>query len=185
MIITISGLPGAGKSTVAKNLAAELGWPFYSMGNWRRQQAAARGMTLAEYNKLGESDSSTDFTVDRYQEALGQNEDNFIIEGRTAWHFIPQAVKIFLSVEPAVGAQRIWDSLRRGGSQRNEANDLHSVEDVRRSVQKRLASDRRRYQAYLQIDVYDTSHYDLVLDTSRLSREEVLAELKKFIAKQR
>jgi len=56
MIISISGTPGAGKGTLAKNLAAELGWPVFSMGDLRRQAAARRGMTLAEYNKLGETD---------------------------------------------------------------------------------------------------------------------------------
>lgn len=182
MIITISGLPGAGKSTAAKKLADELGWPLYSMGNLRRQKAADRGMTLADYNQLGESDPSTDFEVDQYQSVLGKEQDNFIIEGRTSWHFIPHSLKIFLSVEPLVGAQRIWQSLRRDSRQRNEADNLRSLDDVVKSVESRLASDRRRYHQYLQIDVYDTDNYDFVLDTSLLSKGQVVSKLRDFIA---
>ena len=105
MIITISGLPGAGKTSVGKMLAEFWGWPFYSMGNLRRQAAAQRGLTLAEYNALGENDPQTDLAVDRYQEELGKTQDNFVIEGRTSWHVIPQSIKIFLTVEPQIGAQ--------------------------------------------------------------------------------
>ena len=35
MIITISGLPGSGKSTIGKMLAKKLGYKFYSMGDLR------------------------------------------------------------------------------------------------------------------------------------------------------
>lgn len=60
------------------------------------RHSAKRGMTLAEYNKLGETDPSTDIEVDEYQKKLGETEDNFIIEGRTSWHFIPHSLKFLL-----------------------------------------------------------------------------------------
>lgn len=184
MIITISGLPGAGKTTVAKMLAADKGWEFFSMGGLRRQKALEKGMTLAEYNKLGETDAATDLEVDRYQEDLGKTKDNFVIEGRTSWHFIPQAVKIFLTVEPTIGAQRIWQHLAGANNNRNEDDDLKTVDDVLASNQARMASDRLRYEKYFQIDVYDEVNYDLVVDTSELPPEQVLAKIKDFIAKQ-
>lgn len=183
MIISISGLPGAGKSMAAKMLADDLGWPVYGMGNLRRQAAAKQNLTLAEYNQLGETDPETDLAVDRYQSELGKTQDNFIIEGRTSWHFIPQSLKIFLRVEPSIGAERIWRQLSRDGNQRNEGNNLQTVADVLAANQARLASDRKRYQQYFGIDVYDEANYDFVLDTSRLTPEEALVKLKEFIAK--
>ena len=66
MIISISGNHGSGKSTVAKKLAEHLSWPRYYMGGLRREAAARRGMSLGEYNKLGESDPRTDLEVDEY-----------------------------------------------------------------------------------------------------------------------
>ena len=67
MIIALSGMPGSGKSTVAKQLAEKLGWPRYYIGGLRREAARKRGMTLEEYNKLGETDPATDKEVDEMQ----------------------------------------------------------------------------------------------------------------------
>mgnify|MGYP003822174167 FL=1 len=53
MIISLSGAGGSGKSTIAMKLADKLGWPRYYIGGLRREMAARRGLTLAEYNKLG------------------------------------------------------------------------------------------------------------------------------------
>ena len=78
MIITISGKPGAGKSTVAHLLTKNLKFGEYSMGNIRRELAQKRGMTLQQYNKLGETNPSTDTEIDKYQEQLGRTKDNFV-----------------------------------------------------------------------------------------------------------
>lgn len=173
MIVSISGLPGAGKSTVSRALAKKLGWPCYSIGDLRRQMARKKNMTLTEYNKLGEVDPSTDLEVDEYQTKLGQTQDNFIIEGRTSWHFIPQSFKIFLIVNPQIGAERILTDLQTS-DQRNEGTGLKTVADVIASNQERIASDTRRYQKYFKIDAYKESNYDYVLDTSDLSADQML-----------
>ena len=111
MIISLGGTPGSGKTTIAKLLAQKLNWPHYYMGALRRQKAKKRGLTLAEYNKLGETDPITDTEVDEYQTQLGKTKDNFIIEGRTSWHFIPHSLKIYLIVDEQTGAERIFNNL--------------------------------------------------------------------------
>ncbi len=172
MIISLSGAQGSGKSTVALKLAAKLGWSHYYIGGLRRQAAAKRGLTLAEYNKLGEIDPSTDQEVDEYQKKLGQEQDNFIIEGRTSWYFIPHSFKIYLDVKTKIGAQRILGHLQ-AENQRNEDHDLIDKSAVLASLERRQISDAKRYLQYYNIDVHDKNHYDFVLDTSNLNPEEV------------
>ncbi len=172
MIISLSGAPGSGKSTVAKKLAEELGWERYYMGGLRREKAKQRGLTLAEYNQLGETDPETDKEVDQYQRELGKKKDNFIIEGRTSWYFIPHSFKIYIDVEAQEGAKRIFKSLKAKDN-RNEDKDLNNWESVLQSNQERVASDSRRYQKYYNIDICDLKNYDFYLDTSKLTIEEV------------
>lgn len=172
MIISLSGALGSGKSTIAQMLADKLSWPRYYIGGLRRQAAQKRGLTLAEYNHLGEVDPETDQEVDGYQKELGEKEDNFIIEGRTSWYFIPQSLKLYLDVKPEEGAKRIFASLK-GKNDRNEDKNLDSWQAVLESNRRRVESDRKRYQKYYQIDVYDPKNYDFYLDTTNLTPTEV------------
>lgn len=172
MIVSIAGTAGSGKSTIAQLLAEKLGWPRYYMGGLRREAAKKRGLTLAEYNKLGESDINTDLEVDEYQKELGEKEDNFVIEGRTSWYFIPHSLKIYLDVSPEEGAKRVFGSLQRKNS-RNEDSNLKTWQDVLASHQARMASDKLRYGQYYKVDVYDRSNYDFYLDTTDLNPKQV------------
>lgn len=181
MIISLSGALGSGKSTIAQMLADKLGWPRYYIGGLRREKAQARGLTLAEYNQLGEVDPATDQEVDIYQAALGREQDNFIVEGRTSWHFIPHSFKIYLDVEGREGAKRIFKSLQVKNN-RNEDKNLTSIEAVWQSNQNRVASDKLRYQKYYNIDVYDPKNYDFYLDTTNLTPNEVFAAINKAVS---
>jgi cytidylate kinase len=180
MIISINGPAGSGKSSTAKRLAEALGWPHYYMGGLRREAARQRGLTLAEYNKLGESDPSTDNDVDDEVKRLGREKDDFIIESRTAWHFIPHSLKVYLDVNEQVAAERVWRDLQRDDA-RNEASDLHSVDDVLASHKQRRASDTERYRKYYGFDCYDQSHFDLVIDTSNQTIDETVEVMKKAV----
>jgi len=180
MIISFSGAIGSGKSMIAERLSKELGWPRYYMGGLRREAAKKRGLTLAEYNKLGETDPLTDLEVDEYQKKLGETEDNFIIEGRTSWYFIPQSLKIYLDVEEEEGKKRILGHLQQK-NERNEDRGLENLEDVEESMRRRLASDRLRYQQYYSVDVNDQSHYDFCLDTTHLTPDQVYRAVFDFV----
>jgi len=167
MIISIGGNQGSGKSTLAKRLAEALGWPRYYMGGLKREAAAKKGLTLAEYNLLGETDPQTDLEVDNYQKKLGETEDNFIIEGRTSWHLIPQSLKLYIDVSDEEGAKRIFLANRKG-----EDHLMETFEDVLSSVKARKASDRKRYLKIFGIDTYDLNNYDYVIDTTKISPDE-------------
>ncbi len=184
MIISFSGAAGSGKSTIAKMLAKELNWPRYYIGGIRRQKAAEKGLTLAEYNLLGEKDFSTDEEVDLYQKELGEKEDNFIIEGRTSWFFIPHSLKIYLDVSSEEGANRVYnDLISDEQNNRNEDSNVNSYQAVLESMKKRKKSDIERYKKYYNFDVFDFSHYDYVLDTTNLSINEVYKEVENYVFK--
>lgn len=176
MIITISGLPGAGKTSVGKHLAKKLNYKFYSMGDLRGEIAIKKGITINQLNKLGENESWTDTDVDNYQKELGNTKDNIIIEGRLSFHFIPNSIKIFLTVDPTVGATRIFKTKRKDEEQ------TKTIEELKKQIQQRIESDKIRYQKYYQINSYDTKHYDQIIDTTNISikqaTEQILEKIK-------
>lgn len=184
MIITISGMPGSGKSTVAKLLAKRLHMKHYYMGMMRRKMAKERGMTLTEFNKFGESEKWTDKFVDDYQVELSGKEDDFIIEGRTSFFFIPKSLKVFLDVDAGVGARRIFEEMKneRNRRKRNEGNPKN-LADMAKSMKERNASDRKRYMKYYNIDFTDKSNYDIIIDTTKLVPSQVVDRILKIIEK--
>lgn len=180
MIISISGVPGSGKTSVAKILAAKRGMTFYSMGNLRGKMAMERGVTIDELNKIGEQDATTDTSVDDYQKELGTKEDNFVIEGRLSWHFIPNSFKIFLACDPEESARRIFEGSRK--QERQDEPAYASIEEAERIIAERIASDNLRYRKIYGIDYADPAHYDLVIDTTAMkgpeeTTEAILAQL--------
>jgi cytidylate kinase len=172
MIITITGMPGSGKTTIAKMLSETLGIPWYSMGDLRGKMAKERGMTIDEFNILGEKEAFTDKEIDTYQKHLGQTKNTFIIDGRLSWYFIPHSFKVFLDIDKQEGAKRIFESSKKDPERMDEKKYL-SKEEVLEALQKRIESDKKRYQKYYQVDIMKKEHYDLVVDTTTLSAKEV------------
>jgi len=180
MIITISGTPGSGKSTVGQRLAKELRYPRYDMGALMRKMAHERGMSLSEFNRVNEEHDAGDRAVDAFQKKLGKTKRNGVVEGRLSFHFIPDSLKIFLAASPAVGARRIWQQLQ-GENARNEGRNLRTLAQVRKSVERRMSGDRRRYLKYYRVNPYLKRHYDLYLDTSRLHPDQVYRRVRRFV----
>ncbi len=177
MILSISGAPGSGKTSVAKILASRLNLKFYSMGDFRGKIAQERGMTIDELNALGEQDKSTDSAVDEYQTKLGKTEDNFIAEGRLSWHFIPHSFKIYLACDTHEAARRIFNSKQTETDHGRHDEAMHdSIEETEAGINQRIASDALRYQKYYNLDYRDPAHYDLFLDTTHMKGPEETAE---------
>jgi len=181
MIITISGTPGSGKSTVAKLLAKRLKLKRYYMGQIWRDIAKKNRMTIREGLESSENDPKIDNEVDEYQKKLGKEEDNFIIEGRTSYFFMPNSLKIFLKTDLGVGAERIFRDLKDNKA-RNEGK-FNSAEEVRLDLKKRMASDKKRYMKFYGQDVFDESNYDLVIDTSNIGPAQAAEDILNFIKK--
>lgn len=175
MIITISGRPGSGKSAVARVLAAELGLDHVSAGDFMRQMAHERGVSILELSHSAEGDIAIDHEIDGRTRMLGETRDDFVIDARLAWHFLPESIKVFLDVRPEVAAARIY------GAQRGIEHENIDLAATQRAVEARSRSETDRYRRYYGIDYADPSHFDLVVDTSDLDITGVVARIRSFI----
>lgn len=171
MIISISGLPGSGKSTVAKIIAKKLGFERIYMGGILRNIADQRGLTILELLKEAETNSSIDEDADKMVTDLGRTKDNFIIESRTAFYFIPDSFKIFVQVSPDEGARRIYGDLKK--EERKNEEKAKSLEGLKQKLKERVETDSLRYEKYYGIDFLDKANYDLVIDSTDISADAV------------
>jgi predicted cytidylate kinase len=178
MIITISGLPGSGKTTVGRIVAKKLGYRFLSMGDLRGEIAMKHGMTIDQLNEIGKKESWTDKEVDGMLAEKGRSEDNFVVDGWIAFHFIPQSFKVFLTGDERVRATRIFKD------QRPDEERQKSVDAVIKMQKRRIANTDARYRKWYGVSFQDMGHYDLVVDTTKISAkqvaEKILKEAKKF-----
>lgn len=174
-IITISGSPGSGKSSVSRLLAKRLGFRHYSIGDLMRALAEKRGISLLELSRKAESDKSMDQELDRMQTELGKKQDNFIIDSRLGFHFIPGSIKIFLETDERKAAERIFHHLRK------EEKENTSLEKTLENIRRRKQSERMRYRKYYQLDCYNKEQYDFTLDTTQLSVEQTVKNIMEFL----
>lgn len=168
MIVTISGKPGSGKSTVAKMLADKLKYKHYSIGDFMGEIALQRKISLLELSALAEKDSSIDKLLDKRQIDLGKNEDNFVIDSRLGFHFIPNSIKIFLDVSLLEGAKRIYNTKRA------DEKENTSLKNTTTSIKKRIHSECQRYKEYYGINHCDKKNYDIVINTTHITPQQAV-----------
>ncbi len=156
MIITISGAPGTGTTTLARALAAELGVRWINSGELFRKIASEKNISVKEMNRLAEKGPEIDYQIDDAQKALAR-EGPGIFEGRLSGHLLAADLKVLLKTDLRARAERIA---------RREAKLL---EDAMQETRSREESEARRYKKYYNIDINDFSVYDLVVDTGRFN----------------
>ena len=186
MIITISGNPGSGKSTVAKKMVHQLGCERIYAGGMMREMARERGITLEKLMELAKTDPKIDQELDTRVAEEAKKYDlegqDVIVEGRVQYHFLPKSTKIYVWVEPRVGAERIWKDLQDQdvATERNQAS-ANSVEEVLTNNETREAGDAQRYLNLYGTDHRQKGNYDFVVDTTTITADEATQKVVDYI----
>ncbi len=188
MIITISGNPGSGKSTVAKILVEKLKAERVYVGGIRRELAREKGMDLNELNEYAKNNPETDVDVDKRAAAkardLEKNNSLVVVEGRTQFHFLPESIKVYVVVDFDVGAERIWKEIQnKDASQARNEGTINSIEKLKATVRKRDEDDAQRYLKYYGFDHRKLDNYDLIVNSSEITAEEVAQKIIGYLEK--
>lgn len=183
-IITIGGTLGSGKSSTGDLLAEKLGFQRFSMGNVQREYSKNLGLDFTVFHEMLKTNDSIDKEVDAYQKQLAIETDNFVLDSRLGWYFIPESFKVFLSVPKEIAAERIIQDAEKNPNR--EVEVIKNKEDVIRQIEFRLDSERKRYRDLYGIeDHFDTNHYDLSIRTDQHNLEEVVAIIQEAYEKWR
>jgi predicted cytidylate kinase len=165
MRISISGPPGSGKTTICALVAKKLDCDYVLVGQIFRQLAAERKVDLETFGKLAEEDETIDKELDKRMIAIAKANDSIVLEGRLTGSLLKRykipAFAVYVDADENVRARRI---AQREGLE---------TEDVLGRIRIRERSENRRYLAYYGIDPADRSTYDMWIDSSTLTAEEV------------
>lgn len=174
MRIAITGDPGSGKSTFARRVAAHTGFRIITTGEMFRKIAADKGVSVTALNQMAESEHDIDKQVDDFLISLNDIEEDLVLDSRMAWHFVKGALKIRMAVDTDISAKRIYED---SGTFREKYPDLKTATE---EIRRRKHSEIDRYKSLYGVDISDAQNFDLILDTSHKSRDEIFAEFLTF-----
>ena len=83
-----------------------------------------------------------------------------------AWHFVPGSFKLHLLVDIEVAAKRIMDENR--GTEK-----YPTLADAVEKIKARKTSENKRYTEKYNVNPDDLANYDLVVDTTYATPEEI------------
>lgn len=167
MIITIAGLPGSGKSSVAKGVAKKLGFTHYSAGDIQRMLAKERGLTITEWGKKEAEDKSFDLMIEEKTKEVASKGDNIVIDGWLAAFCAPRSIKVFLECDEEERAKRRLTHKR-------EEESFDSIRNTINDMQVRVSVNQKRWLEFYGYDFLDMSNYDLIVNTTNIGIEEVV-----------
>lgn len=163
--ITLSGLPGTGTTTVGNLVSVKLKMEFSSTGELFRNFAKKRNMTLAKFGKLCEENPAVDKLIDSKQKELSRTTNNTLFEGRLSGYMCNSGLKVWLFAPQDIRVKRI-------AKREKMATDV-----VLKKMISRELSEAKRYMSYYNIDINDVSLYDLVIDSSKATAEEISKQI--------
>jgi len=162
LLITVSGPPGCGATTLCTQLADAIGCPYVSGGDIFREIADDRGITLtqltAKAQESDELDRMLDERIRNIAEKWGSSNKPCILESRLAgWIAGSRAdLRVWLDAPMEVRKTRVSDR-----------------EETVAEMQVREFSEAQRFDSYYEIDLDDREFYDVHLNTARWSKRGV------------
>lgn len=169
MIITVTGKPCSGKGTCCKIFCQKYGYDYICAGDIMREVALNKGYkSVLDFQEHSPDVVETDHYVDSYITQIGneRQNDNLLIDSRLAWHFAKPSFKVFIDVKLSEAGKRLMLA--------NRPNEkVENLLQAKRSLKKRWKVENSRYKKIYGIDNTNMKNYDLVIDSTSISPEEL------------
>lgn len=171
-IISIAGDLASGKGTVSAILAKKLGYTIYKNGEYFRKLAKEHNMDVTEFNKYVEKHPEIDRQIENSAKLYSIEHDNFIIDARLGWYAVPESFKIYLKVDTDEAAKRAFYDVNRKSTE-----NFNSIEEQKDNLILRFNLENKRYFNLYGVHKENLENYDLIIDTTNLSPEQVAEEI--------
>lgn len=162
--VAISGRPGAGRSTLLKNLRPSLepfGWEFFSGGEWSRQYSIKLGKhdpNDPKHHLATDYGDEIDYQIDQaLREKIASSKTHMAVESWIAgWNArgFSHVLKVLLMCDDSLRIDRIVN------------RDNATVEEAKKHLWEREEANIGKWKRlYGTDDFWDPKHYDLVINT--------------------
>ncbi len=173
-IISISGDIASGKGTVSKILINNLNYGIYRNGDYFRKLAKEKGMDVTSFNVYVKQHPEIDMQIENSAKEYAKDHENFIIDARLGWYAVPESFKVYLKVDTDVAAKRAFADENRKSTEK-----FDTLEEQKQDIIKRYNSENERYWNLYNVRKDDMSNYDLVIDTTDKTPDEVAQIIEK------
>ena len=167
-IISLTGDLASGKGETSKLLIEKLEYGIYRNGQYFRKLAKEMNMNVTEFNIYVESHPEIDRKIENSAAEYAKVNDNFIIDARLGWYAVPESFKVYLKVDIDVAAKRAFND-----ADRKDTENFATLEEQKQDMIKRANLEKERYFNLYGIRQGDISNYDLIVDTTYKTPEEV------------
>ena len=165
----ISGQRDVGKTTLIWSLEKKLNWPMFSVSQYLRDFHKVEGLQRKSQTELAKYDLILGQDIDNRIAELLKSEHRVIIESRV-FHFVKESwlgvLKVLLTASDEVRVNR---------------NAFREGIDVSKSRQRLLMKEdawmQKMANQYGFSDFFEPKYFDLVIDTSDLTKEQVVEKV--------
>ena len=167
-IISIAGELASGKGAVSSVLTKKLNYGIYRNGEYFRKLAKEHNMDVTSFNKYVEKHPEIDLQIEKSASEYAETHDKFVIDARLGWYAVPESFKVYLTVDINEAARRAYND-----ENRKETESFNTIEEQKEDLIKRYKLENERYYNLYNVRKEDKSNYDLVLDTTNNTPEEI------------
>lgn len=169
-IIALCGNISSGKSLVGEKLASRFSMKLYKASDKFRSWAREANMSLVEYNEYVKNNPELDRKMEMSTGEYAKSHNNIIIDARLGFFVVPTSFKVYLKVDLDTATSRMMGDLVRRGLEEKYS----SFAEAKQAIVARETAEQDRYLKLYGVNIRDENNFDLVVDTSHRTPDEVV-----------
>ena len=167
-VIAITGLPGAGSTTIAEELSKELGLRHYSVGREFKKLGSGMGESNQALKALNAEGKEVHENLDEKQKRLAR-EGNIVIDGKISVRMLKDLADLKVWVECPIGIR----------AERTAKRDKISAQEAEETVKKREEKEKEVWERIYGFDYKEQKNEaDIIIDSSNHTISEMVRLIK-------